>query len=75
MHSEDIKAALRKKGYSQKAVAERMNVSPTTVHNVICGACKSERIARFISSVIGIDRAELWPGRYAPVDDRLRKAY
>ena len=74
MHSEDIKAALRKKGFSQKEVADRMKVSPTTVHNVICGACKSERVARFISSIVGVDRGDLWPGRYGPRDERLRNA-
>jgi len=74
MHFEDIKAALRKQGYSQKRVADCLNVSPSTVHNVMYGACKSERIATFISKIIGIDRGEIWPGRYATRAERLRKA-
>lgn len=74
MHSEDIKAALKKLGYSQKMIADRMQVSPTTVHSVICGACKSERIAKYISGIVGIDRGVLWPGRYGPVEERLRNA-
>jgi Ner family transcriptional regulator len=74
MHPEDIKAALRKHGSSQAKVARKLNVAITSVHNVIHGACKSERIAKAIADIIGIDRAELWPGRYEPIHERLAKA-
>lgn len=75
MHPEDIKAALRKRGASQAKVARELQVAITSVHNVIHGACKSDRIARKISEIVGVDRAVLWPGRYEPRDERLRQAF
>jgi len=74
MHPEDIKAALRKRGSSQAKVARELDVAITSVHNVIHGACKSERIAKAISEIVGVDRADLWPGRYASINERLRNA-
>lgn len=74
MHPEDIKAALRKKGSSQKKVADAMDVSLTTIHNVIHGACKSERCAKAIADIVGEDRSALWPGRYDTPAQRLLKA-
>lgn len=74
MHPEDIKAGLRKVGSSQTRIANALKVSPTTVHNVIYGGCKSERIAKAISEVLGKDRSEIWPGRYEPITERLRNA-
>lgn len=74
MHPEDIKAALRKRGSSQASIARELGVAITSVHNVIHGACKSNRIAGAISRIVGVDRAELWPGRYATRNERLRDA-
>lgn len=74
MHPEDIKAALRKRGSSQSRVARDLGVAQTSVHNVIHGACKSDRIAKAIADIVGVDRADLWPGRYAPINERLRNA-
>lgn len=74
MHPEDIKAALRKKRSSQTKIANDLKVNPTTVHNVIYGGCKSERIAKAIADVIGKDRSEIWPDRYDPPAVRLAKA-
>jgi Ner family transcriptional regulator len=74
MHPEDIKAALRKRGSSQAILARELGVAITSVHNVIHGACKSERIAKAISEVVGVDRALLWPSRYVSRDQRLRNA-
>ena len=72
MHPEDIKAALRKRGASQAKIARQLGVANTTVHNVIYGGCKSDRIAKFIANIIGMDRAEIWPGRYESIEERLR---
>jgi lambda repressor-like predicted transcriptional regulator len=74
MHPEDIKAMLRKAGSSQAGVARALGVNQTTVFNVIHGACKSERIAKAIADVVGVDRAVLWPGRYATLNERIRRA-
>ena len=70
MHPEDIKAELSKRGSSQSNIARRLNVAITSVHNVIHGACKSERIAREVARIVGIDRSELWPGRYKTPEER-----
>lgn len=74
MHPEDIKAALRKKRSSQSKIAKALSVNPTTVHNVIYGGCKSERIAKAIADVVGKDRSEIWPDRYDTPEQRLAKA-
>ncbi len=74
MHPEDIKAALKKKRSSQSKIAKALNVAPTSVHNVIYGGCKSERIAKAIADVIGKDRSELWPDRYDPPAERIARA-
>lgn len=74
MHPEDIKAELRKRRSSQTKIARALNVNQTSVHNVIYGGCKSERIAKAIADVIGVDRSELWPGRHDPPPERLAKA-
>lgn len=74
MHPEDIKAELRKKGSSQTKVANALEVNRTTVHMVIYGGCKSERIAKAIAEIIGKDRSEIWPGRYDTPEVRLLKA-
>jgi Ner family transcriptional regulator len=74
MHPEDIKAALRKRGTTMAKIARSLNVSQTTVHNVVHGACTSDRVARAIADVVGQDRADLWPGQYPPVADRIRAA-
>lgn len=74
MHPENIKAELKKKGLTQKSIADHFDVTPTTVHHVIHGGCRSDRIAKFIAEQIGKDRSDIWPGRYEPVDERLRAA-
>lgn len=74
MHPEDIKAALRKQRSSQAKIARQLGVNQTTVHNVIYGGCKSERIAKAIADVIGVDRSVIWPDRYDPPAVRLAKA-
>lgn len=74
MHPEDIKAALRKRGSGQAKLARELGVAITSVHNVIHGACKSERIAKAIADIVGVDRAVLWPGRYLNINERMRNA-
>jgi lambda repressor-like predicted transcriptional regulator len=74
MHPEDIKAALRKMRVSQHKIAKALNVAPSSVYNVIHGGCKSERIAKYISDLVGVDRSELWPGRYDPPAVRRENA-
>jgi lambda repressor-like predicted transcriptional regulator len=67
MHHEDIKAAIRKKGSSQAAIARELDVSPMGVNHVVQGGT-SKRIARHISLVTGIPVASLWPGKYPELE-------
>gem|GEM_PF-2500924 len=64
MHPEDIKAAIRKAGSSQKRIAVRLGVSETTVSNVIKGRVTSRRIANEIARITDLKLSQLWPGRY-----------
>lgn len=66
MHPEDIKAAIRKAGSSQKRIAKRLGVSETTVSNVIKGRVTSRRIAEEIARITKLKLSQLWPGRYEP---------
>jgi lambda repressor-like predicted transcriptional regulator len=64
MHPEDIKAAIRKNGSSQTAIARSLGVTPTTVYLVICGRTVSRRVAKKIASISGHPASQLWPGKY-----------
>lgn len=64
MHPEDIKAAIRKNGSTQREIARSLGVTPTTVNLVITGRSTSKRVARRIAVVSGFPTSELWPGRY-----------
>jgi lambda repressor-like predicted transcriptional regulator len=66
MHPEDIKAAIRKAGSSQIAIARKLGVSDVAVNHVIYGRSTSRRIADEISRVTKIPLSKLWPGRYEP---------
>lgn len=67
MHPEDIKAALRKKGYTLTGVADRLRVQPSAVSHVL-HARRSRRIERAIAKILGTTAAELWPERYPQKD-------
>ena len=73
MHHEDIKASIRKSGTSPAAIARSLQVTSTTVSNVIKGNTKSARIARRICEVTGKGFRELWPGKY-PIHEFAERA-
>ena len=58
---EEIKAALILKGIKMVEVAEKCNVKPTTVSQVIAGRSKSARIQITIAKIIEKDVCEIWP--------------
>jgi lambda repressor-like predicted transcriptional regulator len=64
LHPEDIKAALRKKRITQKAIAKEFGVSETVIHFVITDRSRSRRIAEYIAEKIGRSVDEIWPGSY-----------
>jgi lambda repressor-like predicted transcriptional regulator len=68
MHPADIQASLRKAGVSQKSIAEKLEVSESTITKVIHGSSKSRRIAEEISETIGKDIEDIWPGSYTNED-------
>mgnify|MGYP003608954723 FL=1 len=57
----EIKAALILKGIKMVEVAEKCNVKPTTVSQVIAGRSKSARIQITIAKIIEKDVCEIWP--------------
>lgn len=64
MHPEDIKAALRKRGFTQAAIAHTLGVSKTAINYVIAGKTQSARVAQAIAAAAGLSVEALWPGRY-----------
>lgn len=64
MHPVDIKAAIKKAGTSQAAIAADLGVSPVTVHQVIHNTCHSRRIANHIADLLALTTDDLWPDTY-----------
>lgn len=55
MHPADIQAALKKKGVTQKQIAQELGVSEMPVSKEVNGIHTSERIRRAIAETIGMD--------------------
>jgi lambda repressor-like predicted transcriptional regulator len=64
MHPAFIQAELKSRGLSQRAIAEKFDVSPSFVGQLIRGETSSHRVARFIAGSIGKKVHDLWPNRY-----------
>lgn len=74
MHYADIIAALIKAGHPPRQLADEMDVTPTTISQVIHSKQSSYNVASKISAVTGIPLNKLWPcGRYSKPHAR-RKA-
>lgn len=63
-HAEDIKAAVRKKGKTLKALAESAGLSNSAVKGALSRPlfCGEQAIAEFL----GIEPKAIWPDRYDP---------
>ena len=62
-HRADIIAALKKQGWSIRALAAQANVHPTTLYSALVKAYpKSERV---IADALGMRPEQIWPQRYA----------
>lgn len=72
MHPEQIKAAIRMKGTTPTAIAAKLEVTPTTVWQVIHGKGKSKRVAEAISSITQLPIATLWPDQPKPTGLKRR---
>lgn len=65
MHPEIIKAMIKMQGLNSADIARHLNVSAASVHNVIHGKFKSNRIAGVIAKTIGKSKVDLWPEIYS----------
>ena len=66
MHPEEIKAAIRMKGYTATDVARSLGVSHACVSHVIHGHGVSARVARRICEITGIPTQRMWPDKRYP---------
>ena len=73
MHPEQIKAEMRIKGTTPAALADSLDLSPTTVSNVIHARAKSFRVASAISKLIEKPVSTIWPVQYGPARRRSLK--
>lgn len=61
MHSAEIQAALKVRGYSQAVLADEVGVKPAAVSMVINGRGRSAQIEARIAAITGYTLEELWP--------------
>ena len=62
-HRADIIAALKKQGWSIRALAAQVNVHPTTLYSALVKPYpKSEQV---IADALGMRPEQIWPQRYA----------
>ena len=65
-HRADIVAALKKKGWSLRALSIEAGLSPNTLRSALTAPyLKGERI---IAAAIGVEPEEIWPERYADLN-------
>ncbi|MBE7383743.1 MAG: helix-turn-helix domain-containing protein [Leptolyngbya sp. SIO1E4] len=63
MHVEDIKAALRKQGWTLASIAKELDVGPSAVSHALTRQ-RSRRVEQVIASKLGLSPHEIWPQRY-----------
>lgn len=63
MHVEDIKAALRKQGWTLASIAKELEIGPSAVSHALTRQ-RSRRIERVVASKLGLSPHEIWPQRY-----------
>ena len=59
-----IKFLLGEAEITQDEIAVHLEVSSSTVSQVICGQCKSQRIERAVAKAIGVPVQDVFPSRY-----------
>lgn len=70
MHPEDIKAAVRKTGFSLASLAREKGMNKQTLSLAI-QARVSEKAERVIADCIRMDPADIWPSRYGRDGQRI----
>jgi lambda repressor-like predicted transcriptional regulator len=64
MHPADIQAKLKKRGITQRMIAEKLGVAEMNVSKVIHRNIVSDRIMRGIAEELGIDHRQVFPWYY-----------
>jgi len=63
MHIEDIKAALRKQGWTLTRIAKELNIGTSAVSHAL-NRQRSRRVEQVVASKLGLPPHEIWPQRY-----------
>ena len=63
MHVEDIKAALRKQGWTLASIAKELNIGPSAVSHALTRQ-RSRRVEQVVAHKLGLSPQEIWPQRY-----------
>lgn len=63
MHVEDIKAALRKQGWTLASIAKELNIGPSAVSHALTRQ-RSRRVEQVVARKLGLSPQEIWPQRY-----------
>lgn len=73
MHHELIKAEIRMRNTTPSLIAAELQLSRTTVTQVIRGTGRSARVESYISELIEKPVEEIWPNREKPIPKVPRK--
>lgn len=71
-HSEDVKAAIRKKGSTLTALAKANGLSVQSLSHAILER-SSARAEIIIADFLGVHPMQIWPSRYDKRGDRLTR--
>ena len=63
MHVEDIKASLRKQGWTLASIAKELDIGPSAVSHALTRQ-RSRRVEQVIARKLGLSPHEIWPQRY-----------
>ena len=70
MHAEDIKAALRRRHGTLRALAKAWGKNPATISRVLREPSYSSPTERLIAEALGMRPFDIWPDRWTESGDR-----
>lgn len=70
----EIQFELKKRGITQKSIAQELDVSEMTISKVINKAMVSDRVMRAVSKALGQDHRAIFPEYYFSKKRRLKAA-
>jgi lambda repressor-like predicted transcriptional regulator len=74
MHPADIVAAIRKQHGTCRALAKRLEVSPSAIAHVIQDPLYSTRLERRLALAIGVSLHAIWPDRWTEAGEALPRS-